>query len=61
MLGEHRFLFSFTQWSGRNGSPYGVLAMNKLLTTIEITMLELDPYVTVRSRYAELVSKSKLF
>lgn len=58
--GEHRFRYCFTHWSTHNGTPRHMGKMNLLMTAMEKSMLMLDPFVTVRSRYMKTKSKAKL-
>ncbi len=55
------FRFRFTHWEEHRGTPYSEWAMNILLTTIEKTLLQIDPNTRYSIRKLDFKTRSSLF
>ena len=56
-----QYTFRFTHWETKNGGPVSINSMNALLTTVEKTLLKVDPSTQVSSERINYTTKSKFF
>ena len=56
-----QYAFKFTSWESNRGTPVSGNAMNALLTTVEKTLLSIDPNTQVSSERLNFNTKAKFF
>ena len=55
------YKFRFASWESRKGIPYGLNQMNILLTTVEKTLLQIDPNTQISTKKLDFKTKHKFF